>query len=461
MSDLRNSFGSQHLFLDMETIEAGSDFANIIERALDGCEVLLAVIGPTWLSVSNQQGLPRIFEPEDFITLEIASALKRNIPVIPVLMNTAVMPKAEHLPESIQALSSLQAVSMSLDRWDNDMEKLVAAIDNLTVAPRLARQYDAAKDKFKQGYWQDALSEWRSIETVNPGYANISEVIQPLRSLEQDLTHSGPEIRLWQRIALKFPIPIILIVTLVPHLLAAAFNYLFNWLVIVHPLQLRGVENAEYFFEMCALWVNSVLFLVGIVILILLVMPISKALKELSSGSAASPERMTHLRKRCLRLGHLIALFGLSVWIAAGPLYPILIGALAIRDYFFFIASLAISGLAVAAYPFMIVTWLCTHVYYRQLVIAGLNADNELKILDRIDSMKWKYFLLTGALPMLVISLGFIIGPMLSSPQSVSTLLGTVGLVGLAGFLLALTLFKAIQNDLKLLRQLLWACASK
>jgi len=84
------------------------------------------------------------------------------------------------------------------------------------------------------------------------------------------------------------------------------------------------------------------------------------------------------------------------MWIAAGPVYPILIGALEIRDYVLFIISLAISGIAVAAYPFMIVTWLCTHVFYRPFVCPGSISDGDFALLKQVDSWKWTYLSLAG-----------------------------------------------------------------
>jgi hypothetical protein len=144
----------------------------------------------------------------------------------------------------------------------------------------------------------------------------------------------------------------------------------------------------------------------------------------------------------------------------AGPIYPILIGALEVRDYVYFATSLAISGLAVATYPFLMVTWLCTRVFYRPFVIPASVSSEDIALLEKVGDWKWTYLLLAGALPMLVISVGFIIGPQ-AGPQSVNILLGIAGLSGLAGFLLALWLFKAIQNDLVLLRQMLWACGPK
>jgi len=175
----------------METIEAGSDFVDIIEQAVGGCEVMLAVIGPTWLTVIDELGQRRIHDPDDFIKLEIVSAINRKIPMIPVLVNGAGMPEAEELPPQLKDLASLQAVVMSHDNWDDDMQELIIAIDNLVVAPRLARQYDTAKLKLKRGYWEDALGEFEAIESIHPGYGNILEIIQPLRQLAQRTDRYG------------------------------------------------------------------------------------------------------------------------------------------------------------------------------------------------------------------------------------------------------------------------------
>ncbi|MGR9088140.1 MAG: toll/interleukin-1 receptor domain-containing protein [Gammaproteobacteria bacterium] len=461
MSHLQSTFGSRQVFLDMKAIEAGSDFVEIIEGAVEGCEILIAVIGPTWLTVANELGQRRIDDPGDFIKLEIVSAIHRKIPVIPVLVNKARMPEAEELPPELQALASLQAVTLSHDHWDDDIEKLIFAIENRVIGPRLERQYDAGKAKLKQGCWEDALSEFNAVEAVNPGYGNIPEIVQPLRQLVRQLNDSGPETHLWQQCALSHPVPLILILSLAPHILAAVFNFIFNWQVIVQPMQLRGVARAESIFASYAVSVNSVFFLFGLVLLIWLARPVTGGLGNLSRGLAISDEKLSDLRRRCLQLGHLIAVIGAGMWIAAGPVYPVLIGALEVRDYVLFVISLAISGLTVAAYPFMLVTWLCTHVLYRPLVKPGSVSAADIDSLNQVESRKWTYFMFAGALPMLVISLGFILGPLYSFPQAVDTLLGIVGLGGLAGFFMTLMLFKAIQNDLELLRLLLWASGPK
>ena len=461
VSDLRHTFGGQHIFLDMETIEGGVDFAATIERALADSEVLLAVIGPEWMTAADETGELRLHDPEDFVALEIATALNLDVPVIPVLVKDAPIPERKRLPDRLQTLASLQVVVMSHDRWEEDIHNLVSAIDTHTVAPRLARQLKSGKQQLKEGHWEEALQEFEAIQSVKPDYPGIADLIDPLRDLAQRLAESRPSDRLWSRFALRHPLLTILTVTLIPHALAGVFNYVFNRRVIVLPMKSRGVEIAESVFETYSTVINSVLFPVGILILIGLIWPVAKGLREASAGETLSRERLADLRRRCLRLGHMVALVGISLWVVAGPVYPFLIGALEARDYLLFITSLAISGLAVAAYPFLIVTWLSTHLYYRPLLSPGLDSDQERFLLEQVGSMKWKYFLLTGAIPMMIISLGFILGPLHSSPQLINPLLGVVGLLGMGGFLMALALFKALQSDFALLRKLVWACGRK
>ena len=76
-------FGRNRIFVDTDTIEPGEDFVTAIERAVGSCEILVAVIGRHWLSAG---GTGRLNDPNDFVRLEIATALRRDIRVIPVLV---------------------------------------------------------------------------------------------------------------------------------------------------------------------------------------------------------------------------------------------------------------------------------------------------------------------------------------------------------------------------------------
>lgn len=101
---LQKRFGPESVFLDVDSIPLGVDFREHIGKAVSQCDVLLAVIGDQWLDVRNQRGERRLDDPADYARIEIETALKRGIPTIPVLVESATMPPADALPESLHPL---------------------------------------------------------------------------------------------------------------------------------------------------------------------------------------------------------------------------------------------------------------------------------------------------------------------------------------------------------------------
>lgn len=126
--DLCERFGNDSVFMDVTGIEPGRDFRRVIEQQIASCGVLLAVIGKSWLTAANEKGERRLDDAHDFVRLETASALKRDIPVIPVLVQQAAMPRAEELPDDLKDLAFRNSVELSHARWDSDVELLVAAL---------------------------------------------------------------------------------------------------------------------------------------------------------------------------------------------------------------------------------------------------------------------------------------------------------------------------------------------
>jgi class 3 adenylate cyclase/tetratricopeptide (TPR) repeat protein len=122
-------FGRERVFQDLEAIPPGADFAERIATGVQRCDVLLVVIGPARASATDQAGQRRLDAPGDLVVFEVAAALHHEVPVIPVLVHQARMPSAEELPERIAALASRNAVEISDARWDYDLERLVAAIE--------------------------------------------------------------------------------------------------------------------------------------------------------------------------------------------------------------------------------------------------------------------------------------------------------------------------------------------
>jgi hypothetical protein len=124
---LVQQFSKERVFMDVDAIEPGLPFDEAIKRALDQCKVLLVVIGKHWMD--KQAGIgPRINDPKDFVRLEIAVALSRNIRVVPVLLDGASMPSEKELPEPLRALTRRNALEISNSRFGSDSETLIMVV---------------------------------------------------------------------------------------------------------------------------------------------------------------------------------------------------------------------------------------------------------------------------------------------------------------------------------------------
>ena len=108
---LAQSFGQQNIFMDVDSIPAGVDFVADLNSQVAACSVFLAVIGPNWLDAKDESGARRLDNPDDFVTIEIAAALARDIreiSVIPVLVDDARMPRADQLPDFYKTTRATQ-----------------------------------------------------------------------------------------------------------------------------------------------------------------------------------------------------------------------------------------------------------------------------------------------------------------------------------------------------------------
>lgn len=128
--DLTRAFGNENVFMDVAGIRPGADFRRAIDDSVTHCGVFLAIIGPTWATIANPDGMRRLEDPNDFVALEIGSALKREVPVIPVLVHGAHMPAPEQLPDSLKDLSYRNSVELSHPRWNSDVQLLVDALNS-------------------------------------------------------------------------------------------------------------------------------------------------------------------------------------------------------------------------------------------------------------------------------------------------------------------------------------------
>jgi hypothetical protein len=132
------------VFIDIDNIPAGVDFAKHISTYISKSDIMLVLIGPAWLAPAAATGTPRILEPGDYVRLEIASALRANLMVVPVLLDGAAMPAAEALPDDLRALTGRNAVSIARPTFERDVEALVQRLGLRRPGARLAPWLGAA-----------------------------------------------------------------------------------------------------------------------------------------------------------------------------------------------------------------------------------------------------------------------------------------------------------------------------
>jgi len=125
---IRLRHGAVRLFLDVTEIKPGEDFIDQIMISVASSDACLAVIGRHWLTARDSEGRRRIDDPNDIVRAEIAGALSLGIPVIPVLVDQASMPRPEDLPANLRPLTRRAAVEISHARFVTDVDRLVSGL---------------------------------------------------------------------------------------------------------------------------------------------------------------------------------------------------------------------------------------------------------------------------------------------------------------------------------------------
>ena len=131
---LARKYSRGQLFIDVDAIKPGLDFVKQLDAQVSQCDALLAIIGPHWLTAVDSKGKRRLDDTHDYVRIEIAAALKRDIPVIPVLIDGAEMPTEADLPEDLASLARRHALELRHTRFASDADAVVTALH--TVLPK-------------------------------------------------------------------------------------------------------------------------------------------------------------------------------------------------------------------------------------------------------------------------------------------------------------------------------------
>ncbi len=134
---LIREFGRDKVFRDIRNIHPGEDYRHAIRRELESCYAVLAVIGPTWLTMTDESGCRRIDKPEDPVReeLELALELETRVRLIPVRVDGAKMPRASQLPPSLTRFAYRIAEDLPPGDFEHATEQLIARLES----PRRSR----------------------------------------------------------------------------------------------------------------------------------------------------------------------------------------------------------------------------------------------------------------------------------------------------------------------------------
>jgi hypothetical protein len=169
---LAQHFGAAQIFKDVDSIQPGDDFVQVINRAVGSCDVLLALIGAQWLTITDVHGR-RLDDPNDFVRLEIEAALMRNVRIIPLLVAGAKMPRADELPVGLAGLVRRQALELSPSRFEYDLSRLLKVLEMTLVDVRTVM--DAASTTCK------AAANAPDLSTTPPSEGSVPAVSKPPR----------------------------------------------------------------------------------------------------------------------------------------------------------------------------------------------------------------------------------------------------------------------------------------
>lgn len=120
--------GDGNVFMDVDGIPLGVDFIERLRDEVSSCAALLAIIGPRWLEIVDEAGGRRLDDPNDFVRVEIAAALQRNIPVIPILLDGTKIPRADRLPVDLKLLPRRNGLDVRQSSFHSDVARLITEL---------------------------------------------------------------------------------------------------------------------------------------------------------------------------------------------------------------------------------------------------------------------------------------------------------------------------------------------
>jgi TIR domain-containing protein len=180
-------FNKGQVFKDIDSIKPGDDFIEVITKEIGSCHVLLALIGDKWLTITDKSNRRRLRNTDDPVRLELETALRCKVRIVPILIDGARMPLADELPASLADIVHRHAFEVSRSRFNDDVERLLAALDEIIMELRASPQPPTADDQVQA---RSNVADKTVISMMGPSRPPTTDNRQ--RPVLRRLASSGP-----------------------------------------------------------------------------------------------------------------------------------------------------------------------------------------------------------------------------------------------------------------------------
>ena len=166
---LERELGHNLLFMDVDAIPLGTNFSKVLHEEVAKCGVLLAVIGPNWSDARDGEGKRRLDDPNDFVRIEVAAALHRDIPVIPILLDGSRIPKASELPDDLKELAIRNGLDVRHASFHQDMDRLIGALKKQLGQAGGPKRVDLVEENVSELIGETARGTQSHVRTLQGG----------------------------------------------------------------------------------------------------------------------------------------------------------------------------------------------------------------------------------------------------------------------------------------------------
>ena len=212
---LEEHYGRSSVFRDLDSIEPGQHFPTRVAQTIATCTDVFALIGQTWL-VRGSSGRARLFEPDDWVRLELETAMQRDLRIVPLLIGNAVVPPPQALPASLVGIAERQSYGLRDAHFAEDVRNVISRVDCTSDTEReyLGAARRRREDRFGELYTlfadrneNDSFTvrsvPWRRAENLRPQFDALINILEPDEEVADVVLANLPPVGSWSEDTLR------------------------------------------------------------------------------------------------------------------------------------------------------------------------------------------------------------------------------------------------------------------